>query len=303
MTGRRQKIQERAYGLWEAEGRQHGNDLSHWFRAEAEIPVRVTFDSNLWEHIVRPGKHPSPPERREQLVRVNRAIADGRIAAFVSDSVATMEGVRRIDRPEFLSNQPMRARVVEDHDTQAIIFAPDESSRPELKPILKALLIEAIQLGIRLIEVPHYYEFELPKELGLSASCYADPPPDFIERFHEVSNAIVQRGVGRAYLGALGHELARREGGKSYTFAVGRLPSVGEFTESEKLRITRAVAEASDGDVVSGHVAFSNDILCTADEGERAPEPSIFGEAHRLWLRQVYEINFASLSVLAEIIA
>jgi hypothetical protein len=47
MADWQQRVRERAYAIWEAEGRQHGNDLSHWFRAEVEIPLRVTFDSNV----------------------------------------------------------------------------------------------------------------------------------------------------------------------------------------------------------------------------------------------------------------
>lgn len=30
-------IETRAYFIWEQEGRPHGKDLDHWFRAEAEI--------------------------------------------------------------------------------------------------------------------------------------------------------------------------------------------------------------------------------------------------------------------------
>jgi hypothetical protein len=31
------KIQQRAYGLFEAAGRQHGHDLEHWLEAERQI--------------------------------------------------------------------------------------------------------------------------------------------------------------------------------------------------------------------------------------------------------------------------
>ena len=31
------RIRQRAYEIWENEGRPHGLDQSHWFRAEAEI--------------------------------------------------------------------------------------------------------------------------------------------------------------------------------------------------------------------------------------------------------------------------
>jgi hypothetical protein len=34
---REQAIRERAYAIWEEEGRPEGQHLRHWFRAEAEI--------------------------------------------------------------------------------------------------------------------------------------------------------------------------------------------------------------------------------------------------------------------------
>jgi hypothetical protein len=33
----RRRVEERAYALWESEGRPHGRDLDHWRQAEAEI--------------------------------------------------------------------------------------------------------------------------------------------------------------------------------------------------------------------------------------------------------------------------
>lgn len=39
MTGlsRFERVQQRAYGIWERAGRPHGNDREHWLQAEAEI--------------------------------------------------------------------------------------------------------------------------------------------------------------------------------------------------------------------------------------------------------------------------
>ena len=31
------QIALRAYGIWEAEGKPHGNDFDHWLRAKAEL--------------------------------------------------------------------------------------------------------------------------------------------------------------------------------------------------------------------------------------------------------------------------
>lgn len=48
-------IRERAYAIWEEEGRPHGKDLDHWHRAAAEINAPAS----------RPdGPAASPPNRR-----------------------------------------------------------------------------------------------------------------------------------------------------------------------------------------------------------------------------------------------
>jgi hypothetical protein len=41
---REQAIRERAYAIWEEEGRRDGKDLDHWLRAEAEM-IRSSDDA------------------------------------------------------------------------------------------------------------------------------------------------------------------------------------------------------------------------------------------------------------------
>lgn len=49
-------IRERAYAIWEAEGRPHGKDLDHWHRAAAEVNAAAAPQD-------RPAL--SPPKRKE----------------------------------------------------------------------------------------------------------------------------------------------------------------------------------------------------------------------------------------------
>lgn len=51
-------IRERAYSLWERDGRPHGQDLEHWLRAEAEIAAdaRVAVSDKPKPVKPRPGK-------------------------------------------------------------------------------------------------------------------------------------------------------------------------------------------------------------------------------------------------------
>jgi hypothetical protein len=34
-----EEVRERAYRIWETEGRPHGRDLDHWLQAEREVSV------------------------------------------------------------------------------------------------------------------------------------------------------------------------------------------------------------------------------------------------------------------------
>lgn len=40
-----ERIRERAYRLWEAEGCEHGRDMEYWFRAEAQVSAEQAAGS------------------------------------------------------------------------------------------------------------------------------------------------------------------------------------------------------------------------------------------------------------------
>lgn len=44
-TAREQAIRERAYAIWEQEGRPQGRDLDHWLQAETEIDSSDASDA------------------------------------------------------------------------------------------------------------------------------------------------------------------------------------------------------------------------------------------------------------------
>ena len=45
MTDREDKIRQRAYGIWEAEGYPHGRHEDHWLRAMSEVGVEPAVAS------------------------------------------------------------------------------------------------------------------------------------------------------------------------------------------------------------------------------------------------------------------
>ena len=53
---REQRIRERAYEIWESEGKPHGRDDDHWRRAEVDVETEAA-------HAGSPGSGPSHDER------------------------------------------------------------------------------------------------------------------------------------------------------------------------------------------------------------------------------------------------
>jgi len=56
---REQRIRERAYHLWEVDGRPHGRDLEFWERARELVGMEESAGAGL---IPNPQTHPSPNE-------------------------------------------------------------------------------------------------------------------------------------------------------------------------------------------------------------------------------------------------
>jgi hypothetical protein len=258
---------------------------------------RLTIDSNLWEHITHPHVFQQPPEKHQQLVAVHNALKAGSVTGFISQSVMTLEGLRKTDRRGFMTTQTMRARILEtgDPEFRPIVYAPDQGARPELKPVLTDRLKDAIELGIRVIEIPAYTEMILSRDL------FAALPKNYFDIFGPVAFEIEKRGVGRAILQNLGREFAMRAGG-NYVYAVGALPPVQGLTSDDNARIIKAVAEAADGDAVAAHIAIGNDYFVTHDRGVGA-KISILNEENREWLKVRYNVRFLNLSQLSALLS
>lgn len=73
MEGRAEEVRERAYRIWEKEGKPHGCDLEHWLQAERELSLKDT-DSPTGEGKKRStgtakGRSPSPRPRARKVTR------------------------------------------------------------------------------------------------------------------------------------------------------------------------------------------------------------------------------------------
>ncbi|MGO9420645.1 DUF2934 domain-containing protein [Roseiarcus sp.] len=297
MAGRRQRIADRAYGLWEAEGRRHGNDLAHWFRAEAETPLHVTFDSNVWEDVVSPDRLSGKPERQQQAARVRGAIERGEVIGFFSEGWTTLEALEKRARAEFFANQVVEPRLFETvlpdgTLTTGALIGPNQSHRPPLSPKVCELLTKATALGLRLLTVPRYHELSLPPEF------FAAQTDEIATRTGSILAAIESRGVGKARVLEFGLELARTH---FFSGTFFEIPPVN-LQPDESRTLARLVAEWADGDALAAHVGYANDIFCTEDFGRSSRGASVLDESHREWLTKTFGIQFATLGELAQMV-
>jgi hypothetical protein len=63
---REQAIRERAYAMWEEEGRPDGKDLDHWYRAEAEIDSSGEYAKDKMPDDVQQSPKPAASRSRER---------------------------------------------------------------------------------------------------------------------------------------------------------------------------------------------------------------------------------------------
>jgi hypothetical protein len=287
------QVSERAYAIWESEGRRHDNDWAHWFQAAAETPIRVTFDSNEWEDVTCPDRCRDRPKRYSAVLKINGALRDGSILGFICEIVTTLEGVPKKARADFLAKQTPGPRVLEcvspDGTTSPIIiFAPDQSHRPALHPILIDNLREAQAIGIRVMSTMRYSELFIP------SGFYADEPHELLTIW-QVRSSIEERGVGRAKLHKFSLTLAAREPGGQVYFDIPNVP----MTDLEQKKVAEYVAEWADSDAIACHVAYGNDFFCTEENNKK---DSILGDQNKEWLTNIYGTRFVDLIHLAEMI-
>ena len=57
-----QKIEQRAYEIWENEGGPHGCNVDHWLRAEAEI--MSSQSATMTPSVRKPSTHAKPKGRK-----------------------------------------------------------------------------------------------------------------------------------------------------------------------------------------------------------------------------------------------
>lgn len=264
--------------------------------------LKVTFDSNTYRRAVNPSRFPRDAKARE-LRKINAALKDGRIVGYLSETLATLEGVQNAQRGAyFASVAPKITRALktsaDGKSKLGFVVEADDSLHPGLHPVVARWIAEADSLGLQFLRAPRIGS-PRPTEL-LYQTNFAKEGADSerqkrLDRFMEVARAIETRGVGIARLKVIAAQIKARTGSSGPWYSALN----DERDEQERREIERAVAEWADGDAIAAHIAYGIDVFCSEDRAQNASSPSIFDASNRAWLQLTYGIRIVSLEELA----
>jgi hypothetical protein len=270
--------------------------------------MRVTFDTNVWEHLVRPAAHQNSPEYAS-LLAVHEAVRSGRVSGFISETFATVEAIKRRVRFEYLEDRPSPINVSSEASSGGRIqgqirIAANSDDHPGLPAIQRSLLEEAFALGFKILPSSRLGTLRPPElnraetRIPLTEEQNNNIWP-LMERIDEVATAIEARGVSMAPLIAIAERIQRRLGIREPAWFDG----LGQARDqAEKKEIADAFSEWADGDSIALHVGYGLDIFCTNDHAKAAGS-SVFNMENRAWLASTYGVRFMSLAELAQEIA
>ena len=279
------------------------------------MALRVTFDSNTLELACQPERHPRDA-RQLLMQRVNEALVKGQIKGYYSETMITIEGVKRRDRADVFSGThisqsetikftnnadlPEEVRkIVGDADLESIHIEHrvEQPNRKPLHPQTITRINAAIALGIRVLHaVPRIGDFLISDPTGEYYLDRGDPEAQkaWNHKVCEVAHAIESRGVGIAQLKKLGFDLnTSRESDQWFRF-------LDQSTNiHEERAVERAFSEWADGDSIAAHIAYGLDVFCSDDIGKSNVTNSVLDSNHRSWLTETYGVRFMTFEELA----
>src|ERR1039457_2368388 len=138
--------------------------------------MKVTFDSNAWELIVFPERHPNNRDHGS-MVKIKEVLRNGQIQGFICESFGTLEAILPTDRAAYLAN---KIPIVETSVTSlrggsasiSIRIESDHSLHPGLHERQVEKLEEALAIGMRLLSAP-YFNQPLPPLFRNNPAIYA----------------------------------------------------------------------------------------------------------------------------------
>jgi hypothetical protein len=265
---------------------------------DLDTPLRVTFDTNVFDKVTRPAIFPKDADFQEMTI-INEALKQGQVEGFISDTTITLEGIGIEDRATVFGSTYAPSSIAQtSEDTLTITARTEQPDRKPVHPLQAERLLAAFRLGIRLLGAPRIGMPRAEEQFYATEDSFA--LGERLDRFTSILRQIESRGLGSARAVKIAARFPR-PGMAPWFNALGAARNI-----HEKREVARAVAEWADADSIAAHYAYRNDFFCTLDSAKaetKRGDPAIFDAGNRAWLTEKFGIRFVTLVQLAELIS
>ena len=240
--------------------------------------MNVTFDSNVWEKVIDEDDH--------HFVKIKHKIRTGEIRPYICEIALSLEAIEKKLRAEFFKSYEPSIKFeylpTEDGTVRMrMCIEPNNELHPGLHPKLRDKLLEARDLGFRVLRMTRFGTVR-PKDIPDDMYVCIDEFWKYAEPLASCSEYIAALGCGQAAY----NQLKER-------FNLFDSDRTGIPSEFEK-RFQEAVAEWVDGDALSAHYASGNELFCTDDKARNAGTGSIFHSQNRARVEKKFGIKIIS---------
>lgn len=257
--------------------------------------MKVMFDSNVWRKIAVPEDNTDDPQY-DALCKIHGAIIDGRIEAYISESIFTWENIPRKARKAKVGSMKSKIEttVSETGNGVSMNFVlgsnPKDAVSLSENQHLQKPTEAALRIGFRIVRLPRIGAIT---NKDIESVRYEVPDFEtYYQKATEVGEKIELKGAGKAQL----DDLVKNNPGISITDKIRNAP------ESDLNKIAKAIAETVDGDAIATSIGLGCDFFCTRDEAKGAGEASVFSKTNLSWLNSDYGFEVKKPEEIAALI-
>lgn len=258
--------------------------------------MKVTFDSNTWRKVATPINFPKDPIISDYLI-IRNAIDDGTIIPFISETIFTLEAIKKGDRKQFFKNYKAAfdVNITEGKNgfiNMQITIGPNKDAHPGNNEFLKEHFADAVALGFNIIHLPRLGGIVNKDIDGYRYEMSNEELTRYLDKVFEVGRRITELKAGVYEV----EQLANKYNATAGIYGIGDAP------DSDNGIIAKAVAEWADGDSVAAHIAIEGDYFCTNDIAISGGDKSVFSQKNLNILRNEYNFETINPTELAKIL-
>jgi hypothetical protein len=255
--------------------------------------MKIMFDSNVWQKSISPEDY-QQTEQTDCFEVINTAIIDAKITPYLSETIFTLELIRKAQRHSFFGD--MKPNITfENEYTNSVVhmkitLGPNPKDFVDFKenPILEKYFKKAIKLGFKIVKFPRLGGV---KNTALKNHImHADEKTS--NYMEEIETEISKRGAGYFWV----EDLVKNCEGNGVAEKIKNLPV------ASRNKIKKAVAEWADGDSIACCIALKCDYFCTRDLAKGAGNKSVLSQNNLEYLNKKYNFKTISPEDLANVL-